>query len=167
MKTIKIWYTEDEFGEAEVLWGRVARLSDKPVTADEIWPGDLVLLSHLPGQASGHPRIACILDRRFEVTARVLYWNAGDQLTLQSMLSVVGAGMVDLGTPDDDRPGVMIVGCNRPVDPEQLAEAIGIRQGDWDGAPDGMNSDARVLADDGERNVRDGHNPPAGPRKPR
>lgn len=167
-RVIRIWYTANETGEAEVLWGRVARLLDKPIGVDEIWPGDLVLLTHRPGQASGSPRIARVLDQRFNVTARVLYWSFGDLDTLQSMLSVVGAGMAVLCHPDDDKPGVMIVGCNGPVDPEQLAEAIGIRQDGWDGEPDEMGShNDRSSEDEGEDRSGDGRAEWSGPRKPR
>lgn len=124
---IKICYDVDETGPAEHLGGRLACIAEPPLLTEEVFVGDIVQLCHDPDEDDGIPCIEEVVYSRFPCRTRLEYVHEQELAILRSLLSIVGAECYSL-IPPNGRRGLAIVGHCEHVDPELLAEAVGIPQ---------------------------------------
>lgn len=170
-KIATIWYAGGESGPAELLRGRLARIVDTPFFADGLWRNDIVLLTHLPGEGRGYPRIARIVHQQYDATTLVSFRDPGQCWRLCSLLAVTGADTAVVAVPRGGKPGLLAVAYDTPLDPELLAEAVGIRQDEGDGALEviSLHDDDSSSDEDDEDEGRPGDERDEwiDPRKPR
>lgn len=124
---IKIQYDLDETGPAEYLGDRLACIVAPPLLADDIFVGDIVRLCHDPDEDDSLPCVEEIVHSRFSCQTRLEYDDEQDLAVLTALLRIVGAECYSVIPPGDSR-GIAIVGHCEHVDPELLAEAVGIPQ---------------------------------------
>lgn len=131
--TIKIWYAHDETGPAELIGDRLARIVHPPLLADNIFPNDIVRLSHNPeDDDDGHPRIVEVVYSRYPFRANLEFDNPGQAVLLHTLFTVLGAEAHVVLPARDHEPGTMLVGHPAVLDPVALAVAVGIPQPDLD-----------------------------------
>ena len=169
---ITIWYASDESGPAELLGGRLARIVSVPLLAENLWRDDIVLLTHRPGDGEGWPRIARVVHQRYDGVCAVEFYEPGQAEVLSALLSFLGADTAVIAGPADQEPGRLAVAYDWPLNPAQLAEAIGVAQeftsvGEIETAylHDGEEPPADPGAEDHDPAPED--EPPSSPRKPR
>jgi hypothetical protein len=126
---ITIWYADDESSPAELLGERLARITRVPLLAEGLWRDDIVLLTHRPGDGGGWPRIARVVHQRYDEVCAVDFHEPGQAKVLSALLSILGAETAVIIDPADREPGRLAVAYDWPLNPPQLAEAVGVAQG--------------------------------------
>lgn len=153
-QNIKIQYSDDEYGWAEPLGGRLARIDNNPLT-DQISKNDIVRIS--PAGKSGYPKIVEIVFQRHPCRTDVYYANDDQLYVLLAHLKLTDSECFVLAGPKDGRPGIIVVAHHEYVDPELLAKAIGLKlpespldsDGNDDGIPVPENEDSKGIPSEG------------------
>jgi len=141
---IKIRYTEGEYGWAERLGKNIARINNQPIlNPDELFVDDIVRLGNDPDGVEPYPVITEIVYSRHQCKTFVEYTEEAQLLPLNAMLTSLGCECRVLTEPDDKGPGLVVVGHPEWVDPEMLAEGIGISQSNCE--PDGVEEEEEEL----------------------
>ena len=136
MKTIKIYYNDDETGPAQLLSKRLARIIDTPVLGD-LCRNCIVRLDGDPDDTERIPGIAEVLYSPYPCRSWV-YFQDDDQAAplLLIIMGVLGADAEVVAPPKDGKRGIIAVSHDEPLDPVLLARAIGMPQDEVDGDED-------------------------------
>jgi hypothetical protein len=141
-KTITIHYAPDETGPAQVLSGRVVRVVDMPLLADELFQDDVVLLDRAPASDEGIPEVKEVLYSKFPGRDEVWFDTIDDAAVLRAIFSLLDAECHVLVLPLNGKRGLLIVSHHGNIDPVALVEAIGLAQED--------EGEEEVQEDEGE-----------------
>lgn len=139
LETIPVYYDAQEVGPAELLGDGLARIVKAPVFG-EICRNAIVRLDRDPHEAEGFPKVAEVLHMPYPCLTTLEFMEADDERTLINILALVQAEAEVVGLPEGDRPGLLRVFHHEFLDPECLAEAIGIPQPlkEADDGPEGV-----------------------------
>jgi hypothetical protein len=135
-RVIKVRYNADETGPAELISRRVARIIDAPLLG-EVCRDTIVRLDRDPRTDEGVPEIQEVLYSPFCCQSWVQFREAGEAITLAHVLRALGADCHAALPPHDDEPGHLVVWHHDCLNPQLLAEAIGIPQPQEEGMDDG------------------------------
>ena len=157
-ENIKIRYCEGEYGWAEPLGGRLARIVNQPILAfDELWRGDIVRIQKATDDCQVCPVIAEVVETRYPCRSYLDYQDESQLNLLRLILAPLGATAMILTEPEEGDDGVLIVAHGEGIDAALLAEGVGIPQcGDEgdddedgeDGQPAGPDSDETTSSAD-------------------
>jgi hypothetical protein len=124
---ITVYYNTDETGPAELISKTVARIIDTPLFGD-LSRDSIVRLDREPGKDEGIPRIREVLYSPYPRRTWLRYGQEAELITLMHILGALGAESQQILPPQGDKPGLLVVSHPEFVNPELLAEAIGIPQ---------------------------------------
>lgn len=127
-KIISIWYAEDESGPAELLEGRLARIVDPVILGEGLWQNDIVRLTFSPEEKDGRPRIAEVVWSPFAKTSMLQFHHLEEAWLLRNILAMVGGDSRIVTEPKEERRGLMLVAHPEFVEPDLLADSLGIPQ---------------------------------------
>jgi hypothetical protein len=123
---VDIYYDDHEIGPAELLGEGKARIMAIPQSTLEFWQGDVVRLTHLPGEAAGHPRIAEVLWTRHDRRTHVGYMGAvAVALHLIDIFRLLRADAALVEENPDGRDGMLAVAHSSLLDPELIVKLVG------------------------------------------
>ncbi len=120
---VKIYYDEGESGPAEYLGDRLARIDADPLT-DKVWRGDIVRISHKPGEVA-IPLITDVVCQRFPNRSILQFDDLEELAILGSHLMLAGAELGFKLPPKEGKSGFFCVAHHAHLDPTMLAEALG------------------------------------------
>jgi hypothetical protein len=124
-RQIKIRYSDDEAGPAELLGGgKLARILDFPLLNDELWKDDIVKLTQ-----EEYPSVEEIVFQGFPCRSHVRYQGKDAEGILMSIFRLLFCECFPIWPVSEEKPdGVLAVAHDDGTDPVALAEAIGIPQ---------------------------------------
>jgi hypothetical protein len=132
-KEVKIHYADDETGPAEVLSGRVARITDTPLFNLELCRDSIVLLDRAPSNDNAIPRIKKVLHNPYPCRTPVSIYHEEEASVLMDVFRMLGADSQIVIQPTNEKPGILLVSHPEHLNPPLLAEATGIEQCDEEG----------------------------------
>src|ERR1700722_3618421 len=124
-KNLRIYYAPDETGPAELLGEKLARIIEVPIGTQDFWRGDIVRLTHLPGDETGAPKVAEVVATRHDQRSHVLY-HGSDRIasTLMTLFSILEADSAVIASPDKEMPGLLSVAHDSWLDPVAVVKLL-------------------------------------------
>jgi hypothetical protein len=127
-QTVEIRYAEAEFGYAEMLGKRIARIVNTPLFSERLCRNAIVRLDRNPEQDDGFPEITEVLHSPYPERTVLRFMEEGEARLLLDLFALLRSDAQVVIPPENGRPGMLVVSHLEGLDPVGLAEAIGISQ---------------------------------------
>jgi hypothetical protein len=139
-----------EYGPAELLGDRLARIVDVPVLTKEFWKDDIVELTDLPTDAEPTPSIGRVVYARHETHTLLQFDDELQARILMGIFALLRADTKLVRAPKEGERDILSVAHPGWLDPKAVAAAtLGLREADdeSDDGDDDSDDSAEATVD--------------------
>jgi hypothetical protein len=127
-QVIRIQYAENETGSAELLEGRLARITECPLFTETLFRNSIVRLTHRPDEFNTIPAVVEVIWTPFPKRGDLFYRDKAEFMVLRGLFAQLHAECLVVVECQPDRVGLLAVGHHEGLNPRAVAEAIGMPQ---------------------------------------